>query len=228
MPFASPDHCAALHGTSYEHRMWQHAQQQRPEHRLRDYLECTQAMTIIAATLLTCGRVPSKHVEVASHGHHAVTISTARRGPRDPWRIELLPLLLCRREPKELIRVICTVHHAHNSVNLNSHDDSTLCCRLCRGPGAPSASQCVYADRRPRCDSRFQERGDVPSRVTRLWFYTVRHLARAQDVATRTAAARGASPKRSIWHADDDHHRGDPPHLWASLLHCRHHLPNLS
>jgi hypothetical protein len=31
------------------------------------------------------------------------------------------------------------------------------------------ASRYVYAYRRPRCDSRCKERGDVPSRVTRLW-----------------------------------------------------------
>ncbi len=113
--------------------MWQHAQQ-RVEHRLRDYLACTQTMTIIAESLLNyalylaCTQTmdsiaasfitslnrPSKHVEVAPHAHHAVTVSPARRGAR----IELLPLLLCRREPKELIRETCTVQHAHTRVSL--------------------------------------------------------------------------------------------------------------
>jgi hypothetical protein len=131
---ASPDSGSILYGTSLEHRMWQHAQQQRAEHRL-SALFGMQTMTIIAATLLTCGLLssivaiisqtypsaPSKHVEVAPHGHHAVTPSTARRGAR----IELLPLLLRRREPEELNGIIWTVQHAHTLVSLK-FDDATV------------------------------------------------------------------------------------------------------
>ena len=77
------------------------------------YLACTQTTASIAASCITSGGepvtrrglcIPSKHVQVVPHGHHAVTVSRARRGARDACRIELLPLLLRRREPKEFIR----------------------------------------------------------------------------------------------------------------------------
>ncbi len=88
------------------------------------YLACSQTNASSAASCITSAKVPSKHVQVAPHGHHAVTGSRAGRGARDLRRIELLPLHLGRREPKELNRPFCTVQHAHTPVRLKSHDDT--------------------------------------------------------------------------------------------------------
>ena len=123
----SPDPGAAVHGTPLENRVWQQAQQQRVEHRLGALSAMNPNDVHHNKSLLT---IASKHVKVAPHGHHAVLESLARRGARDSSRIELLPLLVRRREPKELIQVSCTVKHAHTRVNLKSHDDTILC----RGP----------------------------------------------------------------------------------------------
>jgi hypothetical protein len=90
-------------------------------------LACTKTMASIAASCITFfhePNIPSKHVQVAPHGHHAVTGSPAGRGARDPCHIELLPLHRGRREPKELIRPTCTAQHAHTPVRLKSHDDT--------------------------------------------------------------------------------------------------------
>ena len=66
-------------------------------------LACSKTIASIAASCITIGSVPSKHVQVAPHGRHAVTGSRNRRGARDQLRIELLPLHLGRREQKEII-----------------------------------------------------------------------------------------------------------------------------
>jgi hypothetical protein len=100
-------------------------------------LACTQTLASIAESLLTS---PSEHVEVVPHGHHAEIGSPARR-----CRIELLPLLLLSREPKELIRLFCTVQHAHTRVSLKSHDDLS-------SPGPP-LHHLTQDIRPPRCPS---------------------------------------------------------------------------
>ena len=153
----------------------------------------------------------SKHnVQVAPHGHHAVIVSRARRGARDLRRIELLPLHRGRREPKELIRINCTVQHAQTPVSLKSHDETILC----RAPGAPSASRYVYAHRRPRCDSRCQERGHVPSRVTRLWCGTAwTPLEHSMYEQAPQHCAKSNSCALSGMHQDDGQHRSILYHL---------------
>ena len=133
MPSRSTRPWAVLHGTLLQHKMWQQAQQQRVEHRLGNLSGMHPDNVHHNESLLT---IASKHVKVAPHGHHAVSLSSARRGARDPCRIELLPLLVRCRETKELIRgASCTVQHAHTRVNLKSHDDTILCrdprCTIC-------------------------------------------------------------------------------------------------
>jgi hypothetical protein len=91
------------------------------------YLPCTQTTASIAESCITSARVPSKHIQVAPHGHHAVIESRARRGARDSRRIQLIPLHRGRREPNELIRHTCTIQHAHSPVSLKTHDDTILC-----------------------------------------------------------------------------------------------------
>ena len=49
-------------------------------------------------------RVPSKNVQIAAHGYHAVTMSRERRGARYLVRIKLFPLKTRGREPKEVIQ----------------------------------------------------------------------------------------------------------------------------
>jgi hypothetical protein len=141
----------------------------------KDHTRASHNLAIIGSSLLVPApiflnlghAILANHVEVVAHGHHALLVLCYRRGARDPCRIELLPLLLRRREPKEVIAVTCTVQDEHTTVSLKSQDDTILC----RAPGAPSESRCVYDHRRPRCDSRCQKRGDV---LPAPWVHTHR------------------------------------------------------
>jgi hypothetical protein len=73
---------------------------------------------------VTC-EVICKHVDVAAHSYHVELKWSNQRGARDLSRIELLPMPLCRREPKKIIGPFCTVQHAHTRVILESHNDSS-------------------------------------------------------------------------------------------------------
>jgi hypothetical protein len=205
---SSPDPGAALHasrsstgcGNNHSSSAWSIA--------WALYLACTQTMSIIAEPLLTCACVPPKHVEVAPHGHHAVTGSRAR------YDVELLPLLVHRRETKKIIRgEICTVQHAHTRVNLKylSYDDAILC----RGPpvhhlpldmnmlnGTPNGTRGarIAVMCRPASPDFCAALHGTPLEY-RMW-----QQAQQQRVEHRLGDLSGMHP-------DDDHHRTAPPHL---------------
>jgi hypothetical protein len=69
---ASPDSGDPGYGIPLEHRMWQHAQQQRVGHLLGDLTVMHADDCQHRSVYITCSRVPSTHVQVAPHGHHAV------------------------------------------------------------------------------------------------------------------------------------------------------------
>jgi hypothetical protein len=160
----SPDFDEARHDTPLEHSMCQQAPQHRAEQRLRSIFHAPR-------------RRPASQCLVSPD--HLSPPNTYRSLPTAT--MPCLNLALGgepeTREASSCSHCIVVVESRTSSFDTTAR--SNMHTRLSASrhmtilssagpPCAPSESPYVYAHRRPRCDSRCQERGDVPSRVTRL------------------------------------------------------------